>query len=89
MEEDNLERLDLKVNMSVLCLASIYLSCCDFSIEIKRKSKRLEKIFKMNLSGERLVKAIVATTVVIQMGIPASVCGVRSQKFTVLIKALE
>ena len=43
----------------------------------------------MNLSGERLFKAIIATTVVIQMGIPASVCGVRSQKFTVLIKALK
>ena len=43
----------------------------------------------MTLSGERLLKAIIATTVVIQTGIPASVCGVRSQKFTVLIKALE
>ena len=43
----------------------------------------------MILCGERLVKAIIATTVVIQMGIPASACGVRSQKFTVLIYALE
>lgn len=43
----------------------------------------------MNLSGERLYKAIIATTVVIQMGIPASVCGVRSQNITVLIKALK
>ena len=65
------------------------MSCCDFSVEIIRKSKRLEKRFKMTLSGERLLKAIIATTVVIQMGILASVCGVRSQKFTVLIKALE
>lgn len=70
-------------------MVSIYLSCCDFSIEIKRKSKRLEKKFKMILCGERLFKAIIATTVVIQMGIPASACGVRSQKFTVLIYALE
>lgn len=65
------------------------MSCCDFSVEKIRKSKRLEKRFKMNLSGERLFKAIIATTVVIQMGIPASVCGVRSQKFTVLNKALK
>ena len=70
--------------MSVLCLASIYLSCWDFSIEIIKKSKRLEKKFKMNLSGERLLKAIIATTVVIQMGIPASVCGACSRKVTVL-----
>ena len=62
------------------------MSCCDFSVEKIRKSKRLEKRFKMNLSGERLFKAIIATTVVIQMGILASVCGVRSQRFTVLNK---